>query len=945
MRPLQRFSTLLASFILVYTFVAPLASINAAEEWTQDMRNDYSKVLRKTKKVSEEHRKLVRKWQERGYLAELILLYEDNQHHSAPYYYGLGYAYAVLGGSDGLGKAQTAFQQAIALDPGMAWAHFSLGGVYQQVQSYELAIGTMERCVRINPNFYLAYYKLGEIYLKLDKHEQALEAFQAAQKINRKWKYPYYGIGLVHLANGRDSEAWEAFKEAIARDKKFALARLKLGQLLAKKRFFEEALAQYNEVSRNEEIGAEALYELGAIFVEQGNTSEGINLLKSAVEVDMEFAAAHLQLGEVYYSTNQSDLALEHYKRAIRADSTLENYFIDKLEPYHRGSMSPDEAKSLLEQSLTVIPNDPRAHFYFARIESETGNIESAIWHYEKIAALIEEDKRYLKIELRTGKLQDVYLILGNLYYQQGVLDKAAVAYHQAVVRNHELEHHFLQLGEAAFDQSEFKQAIEPLTKYLLIFPENADAIYLLARSYEVLGDVDKGLELYKRTIEFAPTHTEAMFHSARIYRNRNDSGIALQMLQKLIEVDPNNAGNHYLAAIIYLELDQFDDALLAFLATSRLAPDHVDAHYQAGLIYEQKDDIDNAVNRYERTITLDPQNVTAFFRLGAIYLKQGDQDSAIRVYVPALEIEPNHPQVQYDLAVIFEEREEYEKSIKHFGLANQYNSENFEWHYRYARLLDRHAKTLEDHNQYAAMAVREYTLTVSLKPDYADAYFYRGLIARKYKQIGDTLYRNREIAQDFQQVVKLQPRNPDAHYYLGLTLVDLDESNKAKEYFQEVLRLNTEFAGANYQLGLIAEQEQKYKEAIEHYQAEIAIDPESAGVYQHLGDLYSSYLLDFGRAELAFRKALELEPNHVPTLLNYGNTLYNLNRLGAAAEQFELALQLDPKDLTANYNLALIYEYTGKKQQALGRWKRFLELNPPEQWRLDAERHVQQLQ
>ena len=188
MRPLKRFLNLLASCVLVYTFVAPLPSTNAAEEWLQDLRNDYSKVLRETKKVPEQHRKLIRKWQERGHLTELILLYEDNQHRSAPYYYGLGYAYAVLGGSDGLDKAQAAFQQAIALEPGMAWAHFSLGGVYQQVQSYELAIGTMERCVRINPNFYLAYYKLGEIYLKLNKHEQALEAFRSAQKINRKWK-------------------------------------------------------------------------------------------------------------------------------------------------------------------------------------------------------------------------------------------------------------------------------------------------------------------------------------------------------------------------------------------------------------------------------------------------------------------------------------------------------------------------------------------------------------------------------------------------------------------------------------------------------------------------------------------------------------------------------------------------------------------------------------
>ena len=945
MKSLDRIFTLLTSFILAYSFVAPLASNNAAENWPQDMRNDYTQVLLEKKKVAEHHRKLVRKWQENGRLLNLIDLYEDDRHHNAPYYYGLGYAYAVLGGSDGLSKAREAFQQSIALDPGMAWAHFSLGGVYQQTESYELALGAMKTCVHVNPNFYLAYYKIGEIHLKFNRHEQALEAFQAAQKINRKWKYPYYGIGLVHFVKGRDNKAWEAFKEAIDRDKNFAPARFKLGQLLAKKRFFEEALGQYNEASQYEAATAETLYELGVIFVEQENTSEGIRLLKNAVEVNAEFAPAHVQLGEVYYETGQSNLALEHYGQAIQVDPTLKDFFINKLEPYHRGLMLANEAKSLLDKSLKVIPNDPRAHFYYAQIESEAGNIESAIRHYEKIVTLIEEDRRYLEIELRKGKLQDVYLNLGNLYYQLGVLDKAAVTYEQAIARNPELEQHFLEMGKSAFDRAEFNQVIEPLTKFLLIFPGNTDASHLLARSYEVLGNVDKALKLYQQTIKLDPTHTEAMFQSAQIYRNRSDLPNALKMLQKLIDTDPNNAETHYLAAIVNLEHNLHEDALLAFLATSRLAPNHVDAHYQAGLLYEQKGDIDNAVEKYESAITLDSLNAAPFFRLGAIYLKRGDKDNAIRVYEPALEIEPNHPQVQYHLAAIFEEREENGKSIKHFGLANQYDNTNYEWHFRYARLLTRHAETLENYNQYAAMAVQEYTAAAALKPDYTDAYFYRGLIARKYKQIGDKLYRNSEIAQDFQHVVKLQPQNPNAHHYLGLTLVDLDEWQKGKQSFQKVLMLDSKFTDANFQLGLIAEREQRYKEAIEYYQAEVAIDPESARVYQHLGDLYNAYLLDFGQAKVAFKKALELEPNHVPTLLNYGNALYNLNRLGAAAEQFELALQLDPRDLTANYNLALIYEYAGKKQQALGRWRRFLELSPPEQWKLDAERHVQQLQ
>ena len=84
MKPSNRFLTLLTSFVLTCSFVVPLDSTNAAEKWQQDMREDYAKVLQEKKKLEEHHRRLVRKWKEKGHLLNLIDLYEEDPHHSAP---------------------------------------------------------------------------------------------------------------------------------------------------------------------------------------------------------------------------------------------------------------------------------------------------------------------------------------------------------------------------------------------------------------------------------------------------------------------------------------------------------------------------------------------------------------------------------------------------------------------------------------------------------------------------------------------------------------------------------------------------------------------------------------------------------------------------------------------------------------------------------------------
>ena len=942
--------------ILILTIVTSMIAVGS-EQSREAIQKDYRNVLKEKKpeKQIKKHRDLVNKWKEKGFLAALISLYEtdaETERANAGLHYGLGYAYANQGRIDTtqtaalFEKAANQFERTIALDPTLARAHFSLGAIYQEQNQLELAVQAMEACLRLDPKYYPAYYRLGEIQLQQDNPEAALEAFQAAQKMKSKWAPPYYGIGLTHFKLGNDSTAREALEEAIKRDPKFAPAYFILGQVLAKEGFFSEAWRAYETGKKYRPYTAENLYELGTIFAQVGNQDGAINIFRRIIDsIDATHTDVLLQLGELYYATGEEATAIEHYKRAIETDASLKNYFMAQLAPYHAGLMGRNEAKSILERFLAVLPDDPRATFHYARIEADTGNLTTAIQYYEKTLALIDADETHPDIEFAPEHFLDVYRFLGDAYYQQEHHEKARASYIRTIALDPELERYFFKQGKSAFDAEQFDLAIEPFSKFLLIYPEDTEATYLLGRCHEALGDTKNALRLYTRTLELDPNHTDVLMRSAQIYRAQDDPQTALTMLMKLIAIEPTNADAVYLSGKLYVELGHSAEALDAFLATIELDVNRLDAQYQIAALYEQRGDIDNTIKQYETIIRLDSSKADPFLRLGTLYLRRGDKDNVIRVYEPGLEIEPNHPLAQYNLAVIFEEREDNDKALKHYRLANRYDDGHFDWHFRYARLLDRYAETLEDYDTYATMAVEEYNKTIDLKDDYAPAYLYRGLITRRYKQIGDTLYRYGQIAEEFKKVIALEPNNSDGHYYLGMTYVDLDQREKAKEILLKTLQFEKKYKGVYLELGLIAESEGDHDKAIRHFEKELEIDPESVRAYQRLGALYSSYSTDFGRAKETLEKALEFQPNHVSTLLNYASTLYYLDQLGAATEQFELVIQINPKDLTANYNLALMYEYTGKTQQAINRWKKFLELNPPAEWKEDAEQHLRQLQ
>ncbi len=970
-----RLTSLFIVLILNLGFNTSFSQISAAEKWESNMRKDFAKVLKEKKKPAEKHRELILKWQKQGRLSALLMLYtarKDNRQAQEPatpavkagFYYGLGYLYALQASETGenLDTAIDNLQYAVEIDPDLFWARFNLGGIYQEQGEDELALAEFEACIRLNPNYYPVQYRMGEIHLKQERYIEALQAFDTARKVNRKWEYPQYGIGLVYFAQGEIDRARETFENLTQKKKRFAPAYFKLGQVLATEGFFDEALEEYAKGSKYQDYSAQVLHELAVIFDEKDNADGAIRIYQRVIEVEPTHAKAHFALGEILYTSGDTATAIQHYQQAVSLTPSLKDVFYEPLEPYFAGLMTPDEGLRFLEKAMLVLPDDPRSYFYAGTLETDAGNTQKAIEHYKKTIEIIESDPSLMQTELFLGDFNDVYLKLGELYHQQGDVDTAVAYFKRALALNPELTDKFIRQGQHAFDEMNYQEAIEALNTHLLLFPEDFGAAYLLGQSYEADSDIDNALIFYKRTLTLDSQRPDVLFKMVHIYRNRSAHQQAINALQKIIEIAPNTTEAHYLMALSYLTLEQPDAALPAFLATVRLNPDDVSAHYHAAILFEQKGDIDNAIVHYEKTISLDTTllespffettEVAPFFRLGAIYRNRKDEDNIIRVYQPALEIEPAHPELHHLLAVIFEKRGEREKAIQYYGLANQYNPDKFNWHYSYARLLDQHAETLgDDYHKHAEMAVKEYTETIALNPDYVDAYFYRGMLTLRYRQIGKTLYRYSQIVEDFRQVAEFQPRNREANYQLGVIYLEIDRHRLAKEIFEKMLSYAPKYRGIHLHLGQIAEWEQVWKQAIQHYEAEAALiqqpieegDDIATKTYQRLGNLYYAHALDYNAAKETLEKALALDDTHVPTLLNYANNLFSMDLLGAASEQFERVIQLEPRNLTANYNLALMYEYREKREEARAQWQRFLDLNPPEQWKNEAKKHLNQ--
>lgn len=133
-----------------------------------------------------------------------------------------------------------------------------------------------------------------------------------------------------------------------------------------------------------------------------------------------------------------------------------------------------------------------------------------------------------------------------------------------------------------------------------------------------------------------------------------------------------------------------------------------------------------------------------------------------------------------------------------------------------------------------------------------------------------------------FEQVVKLRPDYADGHINIGLTYIEWEKYSAARASLEQALTLSPNNARALYYLALVERRSA-------HPDAEIA-------------DL---------------QRVVEQYPQSRDARRELGISYYQQHQYDEAVQQFEALQAIDPDDLAAHYNLALLYRRMGEKAKA----------------------------
>ena len=187
--------------------------------------------------------------------------------------------------------------------------------------------------------------------------------------------------------------------------------------------------------------------------------------------------------------------------------------------------------------------------------------------------------------------------------------------------------------------------------------------------------------------------------------------------------------------------------------------------------------------------------------------------------------------------------------------------------------------------------AIEAYNKALSLKPDYAEAYYNMGTSLAGQGKLAEAI-------EAYSKALSFKPDFFEAFSNMGLALNEQGKLEEAVEACNKALSLKPDYAEAYNNMGITLADQGKLEEAIEAYNKAISLEPGFTEAHSNMG----LALTDQGKLEEAieaYHKALTIKPDYA---VAWNNIVFPLVAIKYKISSEEELVSYYPKDTGSNY-------------------------------------------
>lgn len=321
----------------------------------------------------------------------------------------------------------------------------------------------------------------------------------------------------------------------------------------------EQAQQIYQAILQQHPLHFDSLHLLGLVALQTGRGPRALELIRQAIQVRPDVAAAHVSLGSALQGVGRPDEALAAYDQALRLDPRHAEACNNRGNVL-RGLGRPQQALASYDQAVALQPDYTQAHYNRALVLKDLQRLDEALLSSDRALALAPD-------------LAEAWNNRGTVLRAQRRLDDALASYEQAL-------------------------AIRPDEPG---FHDNRGAVL------QELGRHDEALASHDRALAIQPMLANAHHHRGLALRalRRLDEALASCDAALAIQADAAEAWRG--RGHVLLDLQRPAEALRSYDQALSLAPDHAQAWHDRGLVLLPLQRPADALASLDRALALQP--------------------------------------------------------------------------------------------------------------------------------------------------------------------------------------------------------------------------------------------------------------------------------------------------------------------------------------------------
>ena len=255
------------------------------------------------------------------------------------------------------------------------------------------------------------------------------------------------------------------------------------------------------------------------------------------------------------------------------------------------------------------------------------------------LAAILEQTNRIseaLKANRNALEIDphdpEIFLCLGNNYYQQEKLDEAELNFKKAINLNPNYLQALYNLGLILNKKHRFVDAIPFFKKVIKLKPDFANGYFSLGLAQFNLSELDTSIVNLKKAIDLKPEYPQAFLYLGVVTSKLGRKIDALEYFQQSINLKKDYISAYNFLGITFKELGQYDEALKNFQTVINLDPKYVEVYNNLGNTLKELGRFEESNFYFRKAIDLKPDYAEAYDNLGRAFMLNLDFQQAFKL-------------------------------------------------------------------------------------------------------------------------------------------------------------------------------------------------------------------------------------------------------------------------------------------------------------------------